>query len=109
MQPDQMTTEIVSAMVDRIVEQFHPTRILLFGSQARGDASESSDVDLLVVMANVPDKHKAAVDIRKPLRDMPVSKDIVLATPDETYRRGNIVGTIIHASLREGIVVYERD
>ena len=59
-----MTADTIPTMVDRIVEQFKPTRILLFGSQARGDASKSSDVDLLVVMDNVPNKHQAAVDIR---------------------------------------------
>lgn len=109
MQPDQVTAEIVLNMVDRIVEQFRPTRILLFGSQARGDANESSDVDLLVVMENVPDKHRIAVDIRRLLRDMPVGKDIVVTTPDEIARRGHMVGTVIRAALREGIVVYERD
>ncbi len=51
-----MSAKILSAMVDRIVDQFHPTGIILFGSQARGDTNESSDVDLLVVMNEVQDK-----------------------------------------------------
>ena len=47
-----MTAEtIISTMVDRIVGRFQPSRVVLFGSQARGDANEWSDVDLLVVMA----------------------------------------------------------
>ena len=96
-------------MVDRIVEQFRPTRIVLFSSQAHGDASESGDADLLVVMKNIPDKHKAAVDIRRSLRDMPTSKGIVVATPDEVARRGRIPGTIIRAALREEVVVYGQD
>ena len=103
-----MTAEIISTMVARIVGQFQPTSILLFGSQARGDAKESSDVDLLVVMREVPDKRQAAIEIRRSLRDLPVSKDIVVATPDEVARRRHVVGTIIHAALREGRVVYEQ-
>lgn len=102
------TDEIIPTMVDRIVGQFHPTSILLFGSRARGDASESSDVDLLVVMNEVPDKRQAAIEIRRSLSDLPVSKDIVVATQDEVDGRGHVVGTIIHAALREGRVVYER-
>ena len=37
-------------MVKRIVKRFHPDKIILFGSHARGDAGPDSDVDLLVVM-----------------------------------------------------------
>ena len=40
----------IREMVRRIVKQFDPEKIILFGSQARGDAGPDSDVDLLVVM-----------------------------------------------------------
>ena len=95
-------------MVDRIVEQFQPVRILLFGSRARGDARESSDVDLLVVMNSVPNKHQTTVEIRRSLKDLPISKDIVVATPEEINRQKRMVGTVIRAATREGVVVYER-
>ncbi len=65
-------------------------------------------MDLLVVMRNVADKRKAAVEIRRLLADMPVSKDIIVATPEEIARRGHVVGTVLHAALREGTVLYER-
>ena len=99
---------VVSTMVERIVGQFRPTRVLLFGSRARGTASGSSDVDLLVVMSDVPDKRRAAVEIRRALRDLPASKDIVVVTPDDIASRGHVVGTVLHAALRDGTVVYER-
>ena len=99
---------IISTMVDRIVGRFGPSRVVLFGSQARGTAREGSDVDLLVVMGNGTDKRRTAVEIRRSLGDLPVSKDIVVATPDEITRRGTVVGTVLHAALREGRVVYER-
>ena len=104
-----MTTETaIATMVDRIVGRFHPSRVVLFGSQARGTANEWSDVDLLVVVGEAPDKRRAAVEIRRLLGDMSVSKDIVVTTPDEIARRGHVVGTVLHAALREGKVVYER-
>ena len=95
-------------MVDRIVGRFQPYRVLLFGSQARGAANEWSDVDLPVVMGDAADKREAAVEIRRELGTIPVSKDIVVTTPDEIARRGHVVGTVLHAALREGKVVYER-
>ncbi len=104
-----MTSEaIISTMVDRIVGRFQPARVVLFGSQARGTAKEWSDVDLLVVMDNVPNKRRVAVEIRRSLGDLPISKDIVIATPDEITRRGHVVGTVLRAALREGTIVYER-
>lgn len=104
-----MTSQtMIATMVDRIVGRFQPSQVLLFGSQARGTANEWSDVDLLVVMASVPDKRRAAVEMRRVLGDLPVSKDIVVTTPDEISRRGHVVGTVLHTALREGQVVYER-
>ena len=44
------TDAAIAEITDRIVRQFEPERIILFGSQARGDADDRSDVDLLVVM-----------------------------------------------------------
>ena len=105
-----MTTEaIISTMVDRIVGRFGPSRVVLFGSYARGTAIESSDVDLLVVMGNGTDKRRTAVEIRRSLGDLPVSKDIVVATTRRDQRAG--VASWEPCStrrLREGRVVYER-
>ena len=102
------STTLLSTMVDRIVDRFQPSRVLLFGSQARGTAQRWSDVDLLVVLPDLQDKRRTAIDIRRSLGDLPVSKDIVVATPEEVDRRGHVVETILHAALRDGKVVYER-
>ena len=99
---------IVDTMVERIVARFQPARILLFGSRARGTDNRWSDVDLLVVMDAVEDKRRAAVEMRQALGNLTVSKDIVVTTPDEIARRGNVVGSVLRAALREGKVVYER-
>ena len=104
-----MTTEtIISTMVDRIVGRFGPSRVVLFGSYARGTAIESSDVDLLVVLPNGTDRRHAAVEIHRTLGDLPVAKDIVVTTPEEIGRRGHVVGGVLCAALREGKTIYER-
>jgi HEPN domain-containing protein len=48
----------------RIVRRFRPERIVLFGSQVRGDARRDSDVDLLIVLPNVGHRRRAAAQIQ---------------------------------------------
>ncbi len=99
--------DVVSLMVARIVERFQPDRIVLFGSRARGTANEWSDVDLLVVLRDVSDKRRAAIEIRRVLGDLPYSKDIVVTTPKEISLQGHVTGTVLHAALEEGTLIYE--
>ena len=98
----------IRQMVDRIVERFHPEKIILFGSHARGDAGPDSDVDLLVVMPVDGSKREKQLEIRLALHDIPTSEDVVVVTPEEVARFGNIVGTIIRPALQEGRVLYAR-
>ncbi len=97
----------VAIMVDRIVRRFQPLRIILFGSRARGDAQPDSDVDLLVVFPQVANKRSKAIEIRQALSDLPVAKDIIVSTPDEIARRGDLVGDVLRPALAEGKVLYE--
>ena len=104
-----VTTDVISLMRDRLVERFQPRRIILFGSHARGDAVWDSDVDLLVVLDSCPNKRRAAIAMRRILAKMPAAKDILVATPEEIERNGDVVGTVLWSALREGRVLYDRD
>jgi predicted nucleotidyltransferase len=100
--------ECITVMMDRIVRDCHPLKIILFGSHARGEAGPESDLDLLVVLPEVASRRQSAVKIRCLLTDLPVPKDIVVTTPEEIARRGDLVGTVLRPALREGKVLYER-
>jgi uncharacterized protein len=95
-------------MTRRIVDGFDPVRIILFGSTARGDARPDSDVDLLVVLAEVEDKRQAIVDILGSMADLPVATDVLVTTPEEIKHRGHVAGPLLRPALREGKVLYER-
>lgn len=103
-----VTTDVISLMRDRLVERFHPRRIILFGSHARGEARWDSDVDLLVVLDTCPNKHKAMVAMLQALSRMPAAKDVIVTTPEEIARTGDVVGTVLWSALQEGKVIYER-
>ena len=101
--------ECIDKMVDVIVGRFAPLRVILFGSHARGTAGPDSDVDFLVVLASVEHKRRAAVEIRRALDEFPVSKDVVVTTPEEIERRGHLVGPLLRPALREGKALYDRE
>lgn len=111
MQPSaqQSAQKLIDQMVSRIVEQFRPERVILFGSYARGEAGRDSDVDLLVVMPVSGSKRAKQVEVRLALHDIRLPKDIVVVTPAEFERHQDIVGTIVRPAVREGKVLYARD
>ena len=100
--------QLINLMVHRLVEQFDPEQIILFGSRARGAAAPDSDVDLLVVSKLNGSKRDQEIAMRVALHDIRLPKDIIVVTPEEVERKRNITGTIIYPALREGKVLYVR-
>ena len=105
---ESLVQKKIEEMVRRIVEQFHPEQVILFGSYARGQAGPDSDVDLLVVMPVSGSKRKTAIKIDLALAGMGLPKDVIVVTPEEVARLRDIVGTIVYPAVREGKVMYER-
>ena len=103
-----MSKTLIRQMTQVITRQFKPERVILFGSQARGAGTKHSDIDFLVVLADVSNKRESAIQIRRALAKFPVAKDIIVTTPEEIKRRGNLVGSVLRSALQEGKVVYER-
>lgn len=107
-----MAEAAIPIMVERIVDGFDPIRVTLFGSRTRGNYTRHSDVDLLVVLdgpIDPMDRRQTRVAIRRALGDLVVAKDIVVTTPDEIERRGDLAGNVLYYALREGVTLYERD
>ncbi|MGC8731944.1 MAG: nucleotidyltransferase domain-containing protein [Halothiobacillaceae bacterium] len=98
----------IQRMVRRIVRQFRPERIILFGSHARGEAGPGSDVDLLVVMPYKGMKHHKQVEIRVALHDIRIPKDIIVTSPEDFAWRHKVIGTIEYPAVKEGKVLYAR-
>lgn len=103
------TQSAIDEMVRRIAERFSPDRIILFGSYARGDAREDSDVDLLVLFPEVDDPHALAAEIYAALIGCSaLPKDIVVSTTARFERYRNVVNTVYWPAAREGRILYER-
>ncbi len=103
-----VSAEILNEAARRLVEQFHPERIILFGSQARGTANQHSDVDLLVVCFFEGQRRRLMVEMDRALWGLGIAKDIIVLTPQEFERNKRIPGTIARPASQEGRVLYER-
>ena len=102
-----MNNEFISIMTERIVREFDPLQIILFGSEARGEADRDSDIDLLVVFAELTDKRKTAIDLERALSDVPVAKDIIVSTPEELERSRTRIGSVLRYAQQEGKILWK--
>jgi HEPN domain-containing protein len=91
----------------RIVDVLQPEKVILFGSQARGDAHEWSDIDFLVVVPDGQDEKAASSAARAALGGSPWC-DVFVASTERIRTSGDAVGTVFRAALREGKLVYDR-
>lgn len=82
-----------------------PARVLLFGSRARGDARDDSDLDFLVIEEHLESKLREMVLLRDALPPLGVPIDVVVVSKDEAARRGTVPSTLIHRALNEGRVL----
>jgi len=106
-----ISQELIDQMARRIVAEVDPEKVVLFGSWARGEASEQSDVDFLVVErepfgAN-RSRHEEAVRIWQCLSEFRVPTDILVYSLDELDQWKDSTYHVIGRALREGKVLYE--
>ena len=90
----------------RIGTEFHAERVILFGSYARGEASEDSDVDLLVILPFRGKSIHQSVAIRMNLRP-PFPVDLLVRTPATIRKRLKMGDGFIADILENGKLLYE--
>jgi uncharacterized protein len=94
---------LISEAGQRLLRAAPPrTRVILFGSHARGDAGKHSDLDFLVIEPSVEDAVDESVRLRRTLRGLDVFADVVVVSEDEVEAWRDVYGTVIHAALSEG-------
>jgi predicted nucleotidyltransferase len=99
--------QVLREAVKRLVEQFEPIRIILFGSQARGAADDRSDVGLLVICRVAGRKRDLMVAMDRALNGLGMARDVVVLTPEEFDRDRHIPGTVARPAWLEGEVLYD--
>jgi uncharacterized protein len=98
---------ILDEMVRRLVAEFHPEQIILFGSYAWGEPTEDSDVDLFVIVPQSDERPiKRMQRAHRCLIGMGVSKDVLVKTRAEADRYRNVPASLEHRVFADGKVLY---
>lgn len=104
--------ETLAQMVETIVDEIHPQKVILFGSQARGNPDNDSDVDFLIVDSNPfgPERsrRKEMARIWKALGKYMLPVDLLLYSQTEFDQRKRSRSHVAALADREGKVMYER-
>jgi len=102
-----LTQEQIQAAADRIAAALHPKKIILFGSYARGDATEHSDLDLMVVDAQTDNTFNASVLGRRAVGDVGIGVDVVAFEGATVQEHAEWQSNLIYWALKEGKVLYD--
>jgi len=101
-----VTQEQIDEIKRRIVENIKPEKIILFGSYAEGNPKEESDLDLLIVKDSYIPRYKRGREVRKYLRGLKVSIDLIVYTKDEIQKWSNVKTAFITTVMEKGKVLY---
>jgi len=102
-----VSPELLKEVVDRLVRGLCPERVYLFGSQARGQAREGSDVDLLIVVpdSNLP-RHRREAFSYDLLWGIKTPVDVIVLTRAEFQRASRVKTSLASTVQAEGEVLY---
>jgi len=112
----KVTPDLIASVKDRIVQNLHPEKVVLFGSYANGTATDGSDIDLLVVL---DDKHPLAShnycarldELLELFRYRLFGLDALILTHAEIQQRqdeNEEEWDLVLEILEEGKILYER-
>ena len=101
---DTMITETtIQKAISLLVQSGHPSKIFLFGSYARGEANDRSDLDFLIVQKEVGNRRLASVHYHDASRLLRIPVDIIVASEATFQEWEEVAGTIFY----EGRICYD--
>lgn len=93
-------------IVETIVQEYSPEKIILFGSLAKGDIHEGSDIDLIIIKSTTDDPWQRAKEVDK-IIDHISPIDILIYTPQEIQERLSLNDYFVKEFCGEGKVLYD--
>lgn len=110
LQTEKITPELIDYIVEKIVREIQPEKIILYGSYARGDFHKDSDLDLFIVKESEESSRLLRRKVDALLRGRRFSADIRVRKPSEVewnFRAQNPF--YIHHIFKDGKILYDKN
>lgn len=102
--------KILSEVVEKLINQYKPLSIILYGSYAHGNPTEDSDIDLLILKNTNKRRVDRFVQVKKiiydPRNKIPISP--LIYNPKELEERLRIGDDFIKEIYKKGTILYEK-
>jgi predicted nucleotidyltransferase len=104
------TPEKVDLAVKTAIEIARPSRVFVFGSWARGEATDLSDLDLAILipeerMGEIPELRR---QINQRLGLIKMSIDLILVTEEYFAKFRSSINSIYYKIANQGKLIYEQ-
>jgi uncharacterized protein len=105
----EVTEELLAEITRRIVESFHPHKVILFGSYAYGAPHRDSDLDLFVIMDSDERPAPRGIPVYNAAKVPFLPMDLLVRTPEEVEQRLQVGDHFVREVLEKGRVLYASD
>jgi predicted nucleotidyltransferase len=103
-----VSDNLLQEVTRRLVEQFQPEQIILFGSHAWGTPTAGSDLDIMVIVTDSTlSDYERAVQGHRALTGLDVAKDVIVKTRAEYDRFRQVRTSLEHKVAQRGRVLYD--
>lgn len=103
---EEVLTGVLPDLTRRIVAAVQPTRVILFGSAARGCMNPESDLDVLVIVQDGRDQNQASKDLYRCLRGLGFPVDALVICESDLLLNGSASWIVYRNALAEGKELY---
>jgi predicted nucleotidyltransferase len=98
----------IMEIVNRIAVNYNPVRIILFGSYAKGNYNDDSDLDFILIKDTSVSRNKRALEVRRLFYGLPVAMDFKIYTSSEFERELANQYSFLSSAIKDSKVLYER-
>jgi len=102
------TDSQIKGIIEKIVQNYSPDKIWLFGSYSQNTQNESSDIDLMIIKDTNTRASKRPAEVQRLFEPYQFDLDILVYTPDEFENQKNKINSIAYFINREGKLIYEQ-